>query len=144
MKWFLGAMLLVSGFLFAACDSLDGGPRKIIINEAVCSDVGFLRMNLGEETEIIVDNTKHSETQENITVVLEEFPVTVTGELPPGSQVGSDFTTLRLSAPAGEEQSVKVTPLFTGQFVGTCGLQIASGSGGTVLQQGLTFEIVNN
>jgi hypothetical protein len=140
----LAGLLLMGGLLFVSCDSLDGGPRKIIINENVCADVQFLRMNLGEETEIVVDNTQHSDNQENLSLLLEEFPVTVTGDLPPNSQVGSDFTTLRLSAPAGEKTSVEVRPIYTGQFTGLCNLQVSDGSGGTILQQGLTFEIVDN
>lgn len=145
MKWLVGGVLLLAiGLVFSACDSLDGGPRKVIVNELVCADVTFLRMNLGEETRLIVDNTQHSDAQEGITLVLTEFPVTVTGELPPNTQVGSDFTSLTLNAPAGEKVSVDVRPLYTGQFTGLCNLQVANQGGGTILQQGLTFEIVDN
>lgn len=145
MKWLAGALLLASGLVVSSCDSLGGDPRKVIINEIVCADVTFLRMNLGEETRIIVDNTQHSDTQEGITLVLNEFPVTVTGDLPPNTQVGADFTSLTLNAPAGEKVSVDVRPIYTGQFAGLCNVQVASGGGGgTVLQQGLTFEIVDN
>ena len=145
MKWLVGGVLLLAGGLvFSSCDSLGGEPRKVIINEITCTDVAFLRMNLGEETRIIVDNTEHSETQEGIVLVLDEFPVTVTGELPPNTQVGADFTTLRLNAPAGEKVSVDVRPLYTGQFPGLCTMQVANQGGGTVLQYDLTFEIVNN
>jgi hypothetical protein len=136
--------LLGAALLFVGCGVLDDGPRKVIVTENVCFDVSFLRLNLGQETEIVVDNSQHSDDQESLTLVLREFPVRVTGELPPNSQVGATFTTLRLSTQAGEETSVRVRPIFTGQFQGVCNINVKRDGGGTLIQQGLTFQIVDN
>lgn len=144
MKVVLAAGAILAALLFSGCDALTGGPRKLIINEVVCLDVAFLRMNLGEETEIVLDNTEYSDPQEGMALNLDEFPVRVTSDLPPGSQVGSDFTTIRISVPPGEKTSFTVEPFFTGQFTGQCNISISDAGGGTIISRALTFEIVDN
>jgi hypothetical protein len=139
---FVVALLAIAAF-FASCDSLTGGGKKIIINEGVCDSVGFLRMKVGEETEIVLDNTSHSENQKEITLILTEFPILITGDLPPDTQVGPTFTTTRLRAPAGEKTSVKVEPTFAGQFRARCNLSISQAGGARSVQLTLTFQIVD-
>lgn len=137
------AGMVASAVIFASCDSLTGGTEKVVVNEQVCADVNFLNMKLGEETKIVLDNSQHSEQQYSLGLVLDEFPIIITSELPEDAQVGPDFTTVRLFTLAGEEDEITVKPTFTGQYVATCQVVISRESGDTAVQQDLTFQIVN-
>ena len=45
--------------LLVSCGGLVGGSaQKVVINEGVCATSTFLRMNVGEETKIVLDNTQ--------------------------------------------------------------------------------------
>jgi hypothetical protein len=130
--------------MFSACDSLTGeGSKKVVITESVCANISLLRMNLGQETKIVVDNTDHGPTQQSITLFLTEFPVVVVGDLPPDSSVGTSFTTMRLKALAGETTSVTVRPIFTGDYTAACAMSFDVGTGGNVREDRITFQIVD-
>jgi hypothetical protein len=137
------AAMLTWGLIFASCDSLTGGSKKVVANEQVCADVNFLNMKLGEETKIVLDNSQHSEQQYSLGLVLEEFPIIITSGFREDAQVGPDFTTVRLFTLAGEEDEITVKPTFTGQYVATCQVVISRESGDTAVQQELTFQIVD-
>lgn len=136
-------MLAAAGMLFASCDSLTGGTKKVVVNEQVCADVAFLNMKLGEETKIVLDNSVHSEQQDRMGLVLDDFPIIITSGFREGAEIGPTYTTVRLFAPAGEEDEITVKPTFTGEFVATCQLVFARASGNTAVQQDLTFRIVD-
>lgn len=142
-RWPLAAILIATAVLWSACGVGGDAQKKIVINENVCAGVDFLRMKLGQETKIVVDNTQHSEDQDGLSVFLSEFPVVVIGKLPEGTQVGSTFTSLQLTVPPGERKEVTVEPIFTGQFIGRCNVGISAGNGGTGFQYELTFQIVD-
>ena len=76
----------------------------------MCNDVQFLRLNVGETNRIVLDNSNHSAEQGGIVLTLVEFPILIRGDLPPGTTVGSTFTTTAIEAAPGAEASIDVEP----------------------------------
>jgi len=123
MRWIsLAVGLTAAVLLFSACDSLTGGEDKIIINEAVCGNAAFLNLTVGNETTIEVDNSRHSEKLAELVLIMQEFPMVITSELPPSTNVGPDFTSTTLPVAAGEKDSITIRPTFTGQYPAVCSL----------------------
>jgi hypothetical protein len=141
MRIALVSMLGLS-LLSAACGGLSGGPRKVVVNEDVCANVRFLRMKLGETSRVIVDNSKHSDNQNGITLVLADFPLLVKGEVPPNSTIGSPLSTIRLQAKPGEQTSVDVQATYTGTFTAQCNVTLRDKNGLRIVQKDLTFQLV--
>ncbi len=137
----IGATIALS-LLASACGS-GGGPRKVIVSQRVCGNVKFLRMNLGETNRLILDNRDHSDDQAGMTVNVTRFPVVIKGPVPEGSKVDAPYSTIRLRAQPGEQQSVDLEPTLSGTYNGTCSVTIikANGSGQQVLQEGISFEL---
>ena len=123
--------IIVSALLVSACGQLTGGGKKLVITEGVCGNVRFLRMKIGQETD-------------GMSLVMTRFPVTITGEIPPNTEIGSQFTTFALRAAPGETASVSVKPLFAGEYNADCNISIDRGDSQTVIQKTLTFQIVAN
>jgi hypothetical protein len=147
-KWLaLSAMTVVSAAAFAGCGLTDSGPRKIVINEGVCSEISFLRMNYGEETRIVVDNSNYSDNQDGLSLEMVQFPGLITGDYPEGAQTGPNFVTFRVSAERDEQSDVTVRPTIIGEYKGRCNVSVFdpnnTGGGGTVIQKELTFQIVD-
>ena len=136
--------IIVSALLVSACGQLTGGGKKLVITEGVCGNVRFLRMKIGQETNIVLDNSKHSTDQDGMSLVMTRFPVTITGDIPPNTEIGSQFTTFALRAAPGETASVSVKPLFAGEYNADCNISIDRGDSQTVIQKTLTFQIVAN
>ncbi len=128
--------------LASACGG-SGGPRKVVVNQRVCGNVKFLRMNLGETNRVILDNREHSDDQAGMSMSLTKFPVVVKGPVPEGSKIDSPFSTIKLHAAPGEQTSVDLEPTFSGTYNGTCNVTLtkANGAGQQVIQKGLSFEL---
>jgi hypothetical protein len=139
--------LALSGLAFAsilasACGSASG-PRKIIVSETVCGNVRFLKMNLNETNRLILDNTKHSDTQGGMNLTLQKFPVAVIGDVPPNSTIGAPYSTIRLHAEPGQQSEVSLQPTFTGNYTALCQIvQIQQGgSGRQIIEKDLQFRL---
>ncbi|HEY8173140.1 MAG TPA: hypothetical protein VIH21_08625 [Dehalococcoidia bacterium] len=133
----LASIAAVALALSSACGGIGGGPKKVVVNETVCLNAGFLRLDTGKTQRIVVDNSAYSQGQTQFTLRLENFPVVVKGEVPPNSTIGSPFSTITLIAKPGEEKHVDIVPTQTGRYNATCGVIV--GSRTTVLD--LRFQI---
>jgi hypothetical protein len=132
-----GAAVMAGG-----CTALTGaGPHKVVVNEGVCANVRFLQLNLNKTNHVVLDNTKHSDAQAGMSITFEKFPVIVKGEVPQGSVIGDQLSTIRLHANPGEQTSVDLVPTFTGTFKATCGTAIKQGSGQQIQQKDIAFQI---
>ena len=132
-----------SVLLLSACDQFDSGPRKVVVNEGVCNDVQFLRLNVGETNRIVLDNSNHSPEQGGIVLRLVEFPILIRGELPPGTTVGSTFTTTAIEAAPGEEASIDVEPTLSGEYRAECNVTLVQPDSQANYQRTILFQIVN-
>lgn len=137
------ALLLAGTLLFAACDQFDSGPKKVVVDEGVCNDVQFLRLTLGETNRIVLDNSNHSPEQGGIVLRLVDFPILIRGELPPGTTVGSQFTTTAIEAAPGEEASIDVEPTFAGEFRAECNVTLVQPDSQANYQRTILFQITN-
>jgi hypothetical protein len=131
----LGVLLVAAG-----CDG-EGG-RKVVLREDVCGNVRILRLKLGERNEVVLDNTRHSDQQDGMTVRMEQFPVLIHGEVPPNSVIGPRFTTVVLQAQPGEEKTVEVEPTFTGTYTAVCAVRLRDESGIKTIAYDTTFELI--
>ncbi|MBI5288573.1 MAG: hypothetical protein HY873_06330 [Chloroflexi bacterium] len=138
----LGLLLLPA--LLTACDSLGAGPKKLIITEGGCQNLKFLRMKLGQETRIVLDNEKHHETQDGMSLVMDRFPMTVTGDPPPQITYGPDFTSVTLSTNPGEKTSVDVKAFATGEYKANCNIAITQSDSNQVIQTKIAFQITDD
>ncbi len=135
------AAIAVVSMLVSACGSLGGGPRKVVLNEGVCQNVKFLKLNLGETNHVIVDNRKFSDGQVGLTLVLNDFPLTVIGAVPPNSTIGDPYSTIRLRAAPGEQATVDLQPTFTGNYIAHCDVVVTKGAGQRLVETDLTFQL---
>lgn len=133
--------LLLLPALFAACNSLTGGPRKVVITETGCTNLKFLRLKLGQETRIVLDNTKYHETQDGMSLVMTRFPLTITGETPPNTTFGPDFTSITLKTNPGEKTNVDVKATATGEYEASCNVAVAQTDSNQIIQTKITFQI---
>ena len=122
----LAALVAVS-LTAAACDD-DSSGERLVFSETVCQQAQFLRMTVGERTQVVLDNSTHSEEQKGLTVRLGGFPVAVSGDLPPDSFIADPFSNIRLTAAPGEESSVTVSPTFSGNYRAICGATVGTQS----------------
>lgn len=139
----IAALLLISAFAVSACDRIDGGPRKVIVNERVCSDTQLLRLNLGETNKIVLDNSEHGETQDGILFRLIEFPMIIRGTAPVGTSYRGEFVTTALEAAPGEEASMEVEPIYTGEFRAECNVTLKRGTSNAIVQKVVLFQFVD-
>lgn len=130
--------------LFAGCGGIGGGPRKVVVNESLCGNVGFLNLELGKTNRVVLDNENHSDNQISLALELTDFPVLVVGDVPEGSTIGDPFSTVKLSATPGEEKSVDLKPTFTGSYTGLCSVTVRSEGGLQVQQFNLGFRLIDN
>lgn len=137
----LAPLIAITIIIAVGCSSVSGGPNKVVLNEGVCDNVRFLQMKLNQTNRVVLDNKTYSEKQNGMSVTLEKFPVIVKGEVPAGSTIGDQLSTIRLHANAGEQKSVDLVPTFTGTFRATCGTSTDLGSGAQVRQNDISFQI---
>jgi hypothetical protein len=121
---------------FGACGT--GGPKKVVVNDAVCANARFVRLEAKKTHRIILDNTTFTEGQTQFTLRLDNFPLVIKGEVPPNSQIGDPYSTVVLIAKPGEEKQVDVVPTLTGSFKAQCSVIV---QGRSVIKP-LPFEIV--
>jgi hypothetical protein len=137
------ASLLVAALLASACGALAGGPRKVVLSEAICENVRLLKMKVGVTNRVVLDNNERSENQTGISVSFDDFPVAVVGPVPEGSTIGSPTSTIKLSADPGAKQSVDLQPTFTGTYNATCTIILKKGtSGQQIVQKTVRFQLV--
>ncbi|MBI2724134.1 MAG: hypothetical protein HYX50_03635 [Chloroflexi bacterium] len=133
---------MLFALISAACSGLAGGPRKVVLNEAVCANAKFLRLKLNATNRLVLDNSKYNAQQSGMSITLDKFPVTIIGEVPQGSSVGDVASTILLSAGVGEKKQVDLRPNLTGTYSATCGVNFKTGNGGLQVQQrDLQFQI---
>ena len=132
------APFLWGAVIIVACGGISGGPKKIVVNETVCVNAGFLRMDVNETYRIVVDNSTFTPGQSQLSVLMSNFPVVVKGDVPPNSTIGDPLSTIVLLARPGEEKSVDIVPTRSGRFTATCNVIVGGRS--TVLD--LNFTIV--
>jgi hypothetical protein len=139
-----GSLVLLGLAAIMAATACGGsGPRKIVLNEQVCADVGLLRLELNKTNRVILDNSRHSDLQRGMGIALEGFPMVIVGAPPPGTEIGATFTTVRLNAAPGEEAQVDVRPTFTGDYVAECRVTFErEGGGETTFSQEVRIQIV--
>ncbi len=140
---FVLALLLLPG-LFAACDSLTGGIKKVIITEGGCQNLKLLRVKRGQETRIILDNTEHHEAQDGMSLNLDRFPMTVIGKLPDLNTIGPDFTSVTLKANPGEKATVDIKAFATGEYSATCAIALIQSDSNQVIKTTIAFQIVED
>jgi hypothetical protein len=131
----LCAATLIAG---VACDSIGGGPKKIVINETVCANAGSLRMDVNETYRVVVDNSSFTPGQSQLSLLMLNFPIVVKGDVPPNSTIGDPFSTVVLLARPGEEKSVDIVPTRGGRFTANCNVVVGGRS--TVLE--VDFQII--
>jgi hypothetical protein len=131
-------VLVAAGCALVACDSVGGGPKRLVINETVCLNTGFLRLDVGEKRRIVVDNKNPTPGLTQFTFRMPDFPIVITGEVPPQSTIGERTTTLIVITKPGEEKTVDIVPRETGSFVAHCSAII----GGRVIRTDVPIQIV--
>jgi hypothetical protein len=141
LRLFVLALVLLPVVL-AACAAVTGGTKKLIITEGGCQNLKLLRLKVGEETRIVLDDTKYNEQQDGMSLIMERFPMTVTGELPPLSTVGADFTSVTLRVNPGEKATVDVKAFATGQYTANCNIALVQSDSNQVVQTKIVFQIV--
>jgi hypothetical protein len=136
------ALTLIAMVAATGCDSVTGGgPKKVVINERVCSSVTFLRMTVGETNRIIVDADEGSEGSLGLSFRMPDFPVQVKGDVPPNSILGDPYSTITLSAVPGEsDATVDVVPTMPGNYTAVCGVT----TGGRIVAKEIAFQILQN
>lgn len=139
----LATFTLASALLLSACDQLDGGTKKVVVNEGVCNEVRLLRLNQGETNRIVLDNSVHSPEQGGIVLRLVEFPILIRGQLPPGTTVGPTFTTTAIEAAPGEEASIEVEPTLIGEYEAECNVTLVRNDSQANYQRTITFQITD-
>jgi hypothetical protein len=139
----IAVLAVASTLVFAACGGIGGGPRKVVVTEGVCNDVDLLRLNAGEVNRIVLDNSEHSSNQVGMTLRLVEFPILIRGELPPGTRVGTTFTTTSIQAQPGEEASIEVEPTFLGEYRAECDINLTRDNSQALVQRTRVFQIVD-
>jgi hypothetical protein len=136
------AAALTFALLGSACSSLTGsGAHKLVLSEPVCVNARFLKMKLNQQTTIVLDNNKAGPTQKGLSVTLSEFPVIIVGDVPQGSTIGANFSTIRLSTAPKEQKTVVVLPTGTGSYEITCNISLTTQSGLQVQQKTVTVQI---
>jgi hypothetical protein len=134
--------LAAAAVMAGGCTALTGaGPHKVVLNEGVCANVRFLQLQLNKTNHVVLDNKKHSEGQAGMSITFEKFPVIVKGEVPQGSVIGDQLSTIRLHANPGEQSTVDLVPTFTGTFKATCGTSVTQGAGVQIQQKDISFQI---
>lgn len=133
------ALVSLSTIAAAGCDAVTGsGPEKVVINERVCANVGFLRMNVGETHRIVLDADLQSENAQSMSFRMQGFPVAVKGDVPPNSTLGDPYSTIVLTAERGDESSVDVIPTLAGNYTAVCGVV----TGGRIVAKDIAFQIL--
>lgn len=135
---FAVCVFVAAAFALAACASVGGGPKRLVINESVCLNTGFLRLDVGEKRRIVVDNTNPPPGLTQFTFRMPDFPIVITGEVPPQSTIGERTTTLIVITMPGEEKTVDIVPRETGSFTAHCSAII----GGRVIRTDVPVQIV--
>lgn len=133
----LGCIVMITA---AGCSAVSGGPKKVVINERVCASVTFLRMNVGETNRIVLDAETTSEGARSMSFRMPDFPVVVKGDVPPNSTLGTDVSTITLTAESGKEASVDVVPTRAGNFTAVCGVVTSA----RIVAKDITFQILQN
>lgn len=131
------ALICVS-MIAAGCDGVGGGPKKVVINDRVCASVTFLRMTVGETHRVVLDAGGASEGAQSMSFRMQDFPVVVKGDVPPNSTLGDPYSTITLTAQAGDETSVDVVPTLAGNYTAVCGIVTA----GRVVAKDIAFQIL--
>lgn len=129
-------LFAVLALLAAACSSISGGPKKVIVNQTVCQNAAFLRLTVDKTHRIVLDNTNPTPGQVQFTLRIENAPFVFKSELPPNSKVGNPNSTLVLQAKPGEEKRVDIQPRSSGVFEGSCIETV----GGRTTQTPLSFQ----
>jgi len=132
------ALTCLSMLAATGCGAVGGGPKKVVINERVCSTVTFLRMRVGETSRVVLDASGGSEGAQSMSFRMEDFPLTVKGAVPPNSTLGDPFSTITLTAETGDESSVDVVPTRSGTYTAVCGVVTA----GRIVAKDITFQIL--
>jgi RNase P/RNase MRP subunit p29 len=122
------AILGATALTISACGAIAGGPKKIVFNETICANQAVVRMTVGETRRLVMDNAKYSSGQNGMTVRLTDVPLVIKGDVPKNSIIGDPFSTVVLSAPAGEETRVDVVPTRSGTYPIQCGAIIGNKS----------------
>jgi len=135
---------LLAPYVAFACSALNSGPRKVVLTETVCNSVRFLTLKLGETNRIVLDNDRHTPEQITLQLRLPDVPIAVIGEVPENSTIGDPRSTILLSVPAGESDSVDVEPRFTGQFDAACVVTLRAPEGLRIIELPITFQFVEN
>ena len=133
----LAAFLALGAIAGVACDSVTGGPTKIVFNETICANQAVVRMTGGTTYRLVLDNDILSQNQSGMTVRMPDVPLVIKGEVPKNSIVGDPFSTIVLTAPPNEESRVDVVPTRTGTYPIVCG----AGIGARVQAYDLTLQI---
>jgi hypothetical protein len=131
--------------LFAAACGDDDGTRRVVVNQRVCGNIAFLKLELGRTNRLVLDNTDHSDDQSGMALVLDRFPVDVVGAIPEGSTIGSPYSTIRLNAAPGESMEVDLRPTFTGIYPGSCRINVRPGGGSVQIRDyKLDFQLTDS
>lgn len=134
----LAAFLALSAIAVTGCDSVTGGPKKIVFNETICANQAVVRMTAGTTYRVVLDNDTITPNQNGMTVRMPDVPLVIKGDVPKNSIVGDPFSTVVLSAEPNEEARVDVVPSQSGTFPFQCGAII----GGRAQVYDLTLQII--
>jgi hypothetical protein len=133
------ALVVISMVAATGCDAVTGGgPDKVVINERVCASVTFLRMTVGETHRVVLDASGGSADARSMSFRMDQFPVTVRGDVPPNSILGDQFSTITLTAASGDEASVDIVPTRSGTFKAVCGVV----TGGRIVARDINVQIL--
>jgi len=101
-------------------------------------------MKLGQETRIVLNNEQHHDTQDGMSLVMDRFPMTVTGDPPPLVTYGADFTSVTLRTSPGETASVDVKAFSTGEYLANCNIALTQSDSNQVIQTKIAFQITDD
>ena len=135
------ALTTLALIVSVGCDAVTGGgPKKVVINERVCSTVTFLRMTVGDTHRVVLETGGGSEGQLSMSFRMDQFPVVVRGDVPPNSTLGDPFSTITLTAQSGDDASVDIVPVRSGNFTAVCGVV----TGGRIVARDITVQILDS
>lgn len=117
----IAALLALSAIGATACDSITGGPKKIIFNETICANQAVIRMDVGTTYRLVLDNDTLSPNQNGMTVRMDRVPLVIKGAVPPNSTIGDPFSDVVFQAQPNEETTVDVVPTRSGAYQISCG-----------------------
>lgn len=139
------ACILVATSAFAAACGDSDGARRVVVNQRICGNVSFLKLELGRTNRLVLDNSDHSDDQVGMTLILDRFPVDVVGAIPPNSTIGYPYSTVQISAVPGSSSQVDVRPSFSGIYTGTCRVSVRPpGQSVRIVDYRLDFQLAES